>query len=82
MEPRKLQQDRMFGRQAVEVCYSRTSVHNPIPVVLLPSFLLDGSERGGLVSGLLKSECGQDRRLGFTGTSGARCAQRDQVGRE
>lgn len=69
MEPRKLRRDGTFGRQAVEVCYSKTSVHNPIPVVLLPSFLLRGSERS-VLKVVEKASVGKIEDLGLQAHQG------------
>lgn len=73
MEPRKLQRDRNFGRQAVEVCYSRNSVHKSYSRGSYSlSFLLGGSERVGLKV-VEKRVWARSKSLGFTGTSGPGC---------
>lgn len=83
MEPRKLQRDRIFGRQAVEVCYSRNSVHKSYSRGSYSlNFLLGGSERVGLKV-VEKRVWARSKSLGFYRNIWARlCAQRDQVERE
>ncbi|KAL2275283.1 hypothetical protein FJTKL_02142 [Diaporthe vaccinii] len=46
-------------------------------------YLADKRERGGLMGVVVEKRVwARSKSLGFTGTSGPRCAQRDQVGRE
>lgn len=71
MKPLKLKDG--FGGQAAKISSSEPFVHGPIPLVLVPSFLEDGSERGVDCEGVEKRMWARSKGLGLQEHLDARC---------